>query len=475
MQSLNSTTSNLRYLPSVDQVMQAQSIRFLAAEHGESVVTVHVRSAVDEVRSELMAGGSLIAKTTKQDLMTDVVNRVQASCRARQQVALQHTINATGVVIHTNLGRAPLSESASRALAEIGSGYCNLEYDLALGSRGRRGSSCERLLIELTGAEDAVIVNNCAAAAFLVMSVFGAGGEVIISRGELVEIGGDFRIPDVLAQAGAAMVEVGTTNRTKLADYAKAITPQTRMILRVHPSNFKIVGFTAMPDISALAHLAGENGMLLCEDIGSGTLIDLSKYGLSDEPVVKDSIANGADLVTFSGDKLLGGPQSGVIAGKADLIEKLRRHPLYRALRISKLIYAALEATLLAYAKGTEFADIPVLKMLSADDIDARTASFLAGLSSKTTSGLSARKVAGTSAIGGGAAPTVHPKTALIELRHSDMSAAALESALRSSNPPVIARISDGYVVLDLRTVSTAEEIHLMNALTRLNVKDSDP
>jgi L-seryl-tRNA(Ser) seleniumtransferase len=256
-----------------------------------------------------------------------------------------------------------LPESARLAIADEAAGYCTLEYDLGTGKRGRRGRQAEELIVELTGAGDALIVNNCAAAAFFVLTVLAAGGEVIVSRGELVEIGGDFRVPDVLTQSGATLREVGTTNRTKAADYEKAITPKSRVILRVHPSNYRIVGFTAAPSVLELAALAHSRDLLLYEDLGSGAITDLSGFGLTGEPVVRESLAAGADVVTFSGDKLLGGPQAGIIAGKAEIIERLRKHPLYRALRVDKLIYAALEATLKEHRRGTAEADVPVPRM----------------------------------------------------------------------------------------------------------------
>ena len=377
-------------------------------------------------------------------------------------------INATGVVIHTNLGRAPLSEKAQMAVAGAAS-YCTLEYDLLTGKRGRRGHRAEALLAELTRAEDVLIVNNCAAAAFFVLTVFASGGEVVISRGELVEIGGDFRVPDVLSQSGATLHEVGTTNRTKLADYEKAINEKTRLILRVHPSNYRIVGFTATPSVAELAVLAHSKDLLLYEDIGSGALIDLSGLGLRDEPVVSRSIADGADVVTFSGDKLLGGPQAGIIAGKIEYIEQLRKHPLYRALRVDKLAYAALEATLDAYRRDAAVDEIPVLRMLSMSkaEMEMRVVRFAKQIEEKLngSSNLRFETLDGASAVGGGAAPAVQPETKLLAVSHSSMKAPKLEQLLRNSEPPVIARIVDDRVVIDLRTVSEADESDLLDVL----------
>jgi L-seryl-tRNA(Ser) seleniumtransferase len=393
-----------------------------------------------------------------------------------QRRGVRRVINATGVVIHTNLGRAPLSAAARRAITDEAAGYCTLEYDLATGKRGRRGRRAEELIIDLTGAGDALIVNNCAAAAFFVLTVFAAGGEVIISRGELVEIGGDFRVPDVLDRSGAVLKEVGTTNRTKIADYEKAIGANSRMILRVHPSNYRIVGFTAAPNVAELAALGQSKGLMLYEDLGSGALIDLSGIGLTGEPFVRESLAAGADVVTFSGDKLLGGPQAGIIAGKAEMIERLRKHPLYRALRVDKLSYAALAATLEAYRRNAASAEIPVQQMLAmtAEEIGQRAESFVKEFQAKTGgTELELEIIAGTSAAGGGAAPQFQPPTRLLALSHSTHSAADLEKMLRVSSPPVISRIADGRVMFDLRTVSKNDESELLDAVAALTSRSS--
>jgi L-seryl-tRNA(Ser) seleniumtransferase len=388
----------------------------------------------------------------------------------------RRVINATGVVLHTNLGRAPLSEAAQKAVLEAAR-YCTLEYDLTTGKRGKRGRQAEELLCELTGAEAAIIVNNCAAAAFLVLSALSAGGEAVVSRGELVEIGGDFRVPDVMAQSRTKLVEVGTTNRTKLKDFAAAITENTKLFVRVHPSNFRIIGFTAMPDLTKLAELAHERGILLYEDAGSGAIVDLSQFGLNDEPVIAESIRAGADVVTFSGDKLLGAVQAGLIVGKSETIEKLRKHPLYRALRVDKLAYAALAATLEIYRKETHFAEIPVLGMLAQtkEEIAERSENFIkmlqADLSGFESQTFNFQLAEGVSAIGGGSAPLTHPPTILISVRHDKLSAAKLETALRRANPPVISRIENDCVLLDLRTVSNTEEAGISAALREISVK----
>jgi L-seryl-tRNA(Ser) seleniumtransferase len=372
------------------------------------------------------------------------------------------------------LGRAPLSENAIEALTRNVAGYCTLEYDLKTGGRGKRGARAESLLCELTGAESALVVNNCAAAAFLVLTVLARGGEVVISRGELVEIGGDFRVPDVLEQSGAVLKEVGTTNRTKISDYELAISENTQLLLRVHPSNYRIVGFTAAPDLSELAELAHNKNLLLYEDAGSGAVFHLSKYGLTDEPVINDSIKAGADVVTFSGDKLLGGVQSGLIVGRGEVIEKIRKHPLYRALRVDKLIYAALEATLESFRRETALEEIPVLRMLSMTnaELKIRASRFAKRLIKNRGANkqLEIKVVEGTSVVGGGSAPTAHRATALLALEHAEISATKLEEVLRLSKPPIITRILEGKVLIDLRTVSDSEEVELLKILTNVNV-----
>lgn len=452
---------NFRSLPSIDELLRTETISMLLPIIGVKYLTQLARTVVDSLRAEIGHG-----KLADSNLLSLAAKRLFDAWESESKTGLRRVINATGVVIHTNLGRAPLSVQAKNAV-ENAAGYCTLEYDIETGRRGGRGQRAESLIAELTGAEAAVIVNNCAAAAFLVLSVLASGGEVLVSRGELVEIGGDFRIPDVLIQSGAALREVGTTNRTKLADYEKAFNENTRMILRVHPSNYRIVGFTSIPTISELSNLAHKHGTMLFEDIGSGALVDLSQYGLTDEPVVSDSIRDGADIVAFSGDKLLGGPQSGIIAGRRELIDKIRKHPLYRVLRVDKLAYAALEATLESYRRGTAIADTPVLKMLgmTKDEVGMRTAKFVEALGSN----LRFEITDGQSAVGGGAAPLVQPETVLLALSHETLSANEIGAMLRKATPPVIARIEDNKVLLDLRTVCEDEETELLKILANIN------
>ena len=463
---------NLRFLPSIDALLRSETAGKLLPETGAKHLTVLARSVIDTLRREIQENSNSAAELSRENLLIEAEKRLEHAWRGEQNTSLQRVINATGVIIHTNLGRAPLAENARKAIFDEAAGYCNLEYNLETGKRGKRGARAEHLLAELTGAESALIVNNCAAAAFLVLTVLAAGGEVVISRGELVEIGGDFRVPDVLAQSGAILREVGTTNRTRLSDYEKAINENTRLFLKVHPSNYRIVGFTAAPALSELAHLAHRNEILLYEDAGSGAMFDLAEYGLTDEPVISQSIVAGADLVTFSGDKLLGGVQSGLIVGRRETVEKIRKHPLYRVLRVDKLIYAALEATLEAFRKETFLQEIPVLQMLSATHAELlkRTAAFADKLRETLdeNSALEFEITEGNSVIGGGSAPDASPATALLALKHQKHSVSKLEEKLRGSKPPVITRILEDKVLIDLRTVSETEEGALLEIIAKI-------
>lgn len=466
MPTAKASNSALRNLPSVDDLLRSEIGRTIAAAAGERQAAAMARDAIAVLRDEVR--NRRAEERSKQELMSAAEDRLENAWSAERLAGTKRVINATGVMIHTNLGRAPLSDDARRAVADA-AGYCTLEYELETGKRGRRGARAEELLAQLTGAESVLIVNNCAAAAFFVLTVFASGGEVVISRGELVEIGGDFRVPDVLSQSGAVLTEVGTTNRTKLADYERAINKETRVLLRVHPSNYRIVGFTATPTVAELATLSHKHKVLFYEDIGSGALIDLSAQGVADEPVVSASLAAGADIVTFSGDKLLGGPQAGIIVGKSEYVDKLRRHPLYRALRVDKLTYAALEATLEAYRREAAAQEVPVQRMLSqtTDEIARRVEVFISELGK--TGNLRSEISNGESAVGGGSAPTARVETKLIALSHSTMSPQRLELALRQSSPPVVARIVDDRVMIDLRTVSETEEAELHDVLAKLD------
>jgi L-seryl-tRNA(Ser) seleniumtransferase len=441
---------------------------------GIARITELAREVTDEMRARLKhkpaPGKAKGEPYSREALLVEAVERLKDACKRERLAGLRRVINATGVILHTNLGRAPLSEAVRTAVLREAAGYCTLEYDSTTGTRGRRAARVEKLLLELTGAEDALVVNNCASAALLILTVLARDGETIVSRGELVEIGGDFRVPDVMANSGTRMIEVGTTNRTRLNDYRRAVNEKTRLIMRVHPSNYRIVGFTAAPLLSELASLAHETGLFLYEDAGSGALTDLSQYGLADEPTISDCISQGANVVSFSGDKLLGSVQAGLIVGNREIIQRLRKHSLYRALRVDKLTLAALEATLEAHRRGTAVEEIPTLRMLSLSqqEIEKRARSFIELIPDPGTA--RATVIDGQSAVGGGSGPNAHPPTALIALEHDTLSASDIERLLRLSSPPVISRIADGKVLLDLRTVSPEEEPDLLAAIKSLVV-----
>ena len=457
--------SALRLLPSVDLVLKTETARNISAEFGERKLTDFARLAIDNLREEILSNENSV-NISREDLLSKAESNLENLTKRENRSKLQKVINATGVIIHTNLGRAPLSEKAVEAMINETSRYCNLEYDLETGKRGRRGGRAEKLLAEITGAEDALIVNNCAAACILVLTALCKNGEAIVSRGELVEIGGDFRIPDVMEQSGAIMYEVGTTNRTKISDYKGAITENTKLFVKIHPSNYRIVGFTKTPNVRELVETAHENNILFYEDAGSGAIFDLSEYGLDDEPIISESVATGADIVTFSGDKLLGAAQAGLIVGTSNAIQILRNHPLYRALRVSKMIYAAIEATLESFQRENSFDEIPVLQMISmsAETLKKRTEDF----AEKLKDNLSFEIIRGFSVIGGGSAPTTKLETFLLSIAHETYSANQIEEFLRNSKTPVIARILEDKLLIDLRTVSEDEEQSLANILSAI-------
>ncbi len=428
----------------------------------------------DELRAELRSDtdhGS--TEGVRETLLAEAARRLVLSAERERARGLRRVINATGVVLHTNLGRAPLSEAARRAVAEEAAGYCTLEYDTETGARGRRGARAEALLAELTGAEEALVVNNCAAAALLVLTALARDGEAVVSRGELVEIGGDFRVPDVMAQSGTTMIEVGTTNRTRLSDYERAVGERTRLLVRVHPSNYRIVGFTSAPALEELARLAHEHGLLLYEDAGSGALIDLAPHGLSGEPVIRDSVAQGADVVTFSGDKLLGSAQAGLVVGRRETLSNVSAaiRSTARCVR-TNWRWRRSKRRSKRTAAARPCARCPHSAMLSATraDIERRARAFAERLHARLDPNtLDLDIIDGESAVGGGSAPTTHPPTALVALTHPTLSADALDARLRRQTPPVVARILDDRLVLDLRTVAASEEDELLEALARLS------
>jgi L-seryl-tRNA(Ser) seleniumtransferase len=404
---------------------------------------------------------------------------VETQLRQSLGYSLRYVINATGVILHTNLGRAPLGDAAIEHIRETAASYSNLEFDLTIGTRGKRDVHVDRLFQRLLNEEmnsaapsrdkpaaaSTIVVNNNAAAVLLALNTLADGGEVIVSRGELVEIGGSFRIPDVMAKSGAILREVGTTNRTRTSDYERAITDRTRLLLRVHRSNFEITGFTEQASTAELVALARKRSIPLMEDLGSGALLDLRSLGISGEPGVLDSLRSGVDIVTYSGDKLLGGPQAGLISGRSELIARMRSNSLFRALRVDKLIYAALEATLLAYVRHDHDA-IPTLRMmrLTRDDIGRRAEALALRIDTK----LKVEIVDGESVLGGGAAPSAVLPTRLLAVSCEGLSADELATRLRTSDPPIIARVEEGRVLLDLRTVSTTQDEAIEKALATL-------
>ncbi|HJM76324.1 MAG TPA: L-seryl-tRNA(Sec) selenium transferase [Dehalococcoidia bacterium] len=454
-------TNPYRSLPSVERLLADELIAPLAARHGHNAVVEIARTVLDEYRGEVERTGSAPAQPPAEA----VVERAHALRRS-----LRRAINVTGIVIHTNLGRAPLSEAAIEAMAEAGRGYSNLEFDLESGERGSRYSHLGGLLRRITGAEAAIAVNNNASALLLALSALAQGGEVLISRGQMVEIGGGFRIPDVMRQSGATLVEVGTTNRTYTRDYAEAITERTVALLRVHSSNFRVVGFTESAPLSELGSLARERRLLLLDDIGSGALLDTRPYGMFEEPMVQDSVAAGADVVLFSGDKLVGGPQAGIAAGKSDPIEAMQRHPLARAMRMDKSSIAGLAATLEHYARGEAPETVPVWRMIAAplDKLRRRAGKWA------RAAGEGAEVVAGRSMIGGGTLPGEGQESALCSIA-TDEGPTALAAALRANDPPIVARIERDRLLLDPRTVDPTEDRAVEAALRALCATDSTP
>ncbi len=449
--------SALRRLPSVDRLLQHEAVATLAASYGHDLVVAAAREALAQARRAIREG----EPTPTLDALAILVReRLSAMLRP----TLRPVINATGVIIHTNLGRAPLSEAARRAMEAAARGYSNLEYDLEAGERGSRYVHAEAILCRLTGAEAALVVNNNAAAVLLALTVLAAGREVVISRGQLVEIGGGFRIPEVLKQSGAHLVEVGTTNRTHLRDYEAAIGENTALLLRVHASNFKQIGFVSQVSLAELVEIGRRHNLPVVDDLGSGTLLDTTAYGLAAEPTAQESVQVGATLTTFSGDKLLGGPQGGIIVGRREIVERLRRHPLTRALRVDKVTLAGLQATLLHYLRGEAVQTIPVWRMIAMPlaDIQARAQRWAEALSAF---GLPASVIPGESTVGGGSLPGETLPTMLLALAVASPDAAA--ARLRAGDPAVVARIADGKLLLDPRTVLPDEDDALLDALHR--------
>jgi len=456
-----------RRLPSVDQALKTDAIGALAHEFGRTCVLEAVRAELEALRAAIAAG------RIDEEALTGALETFPLAIRERARLAatssLRWVINASGVVIHTNLGRAPLSRQAAEKLVECATGYSNLEFDLEKGERGRRDDHAKRLLAQLfarqgVGEAETIVVNNNAAAVFLALAALARGGEVIVSRGELVEIGGSFRIPDIMAESGAVLREVGTTNRTRIEDYERAITDNTRLLLRVHRSNFEIVGFTERPELAELAALGQRRGVPVMEDLGSGAMVDMRAFGVPGETGLCDSLRAGASLVTCSGDKLFGGPQAGLVSGRPDLVARLRKHPLFRALRVDKMCYAALEATFAAYLRE-DYQEIPLLRMLAlpAEAVERRCIALATALPGASAEVLPVRTM-----IGGGAAPGKSLPSFAVVLTPSTLSAADLALALRRRPVPIIARIEDDRVLIDLRTVEEADDGYLAQSLSAL-------
>ncbi len=448
-----------RELPSISSILEMPGMGELLHTHPRSVVVDAARSVVGAARR---TGNALPSFPEWASLVARELSR-------RGTPSLRPVINATGVILHTNLGRAPLADSAIAALQTVGSAFSSLEYDIALGERGSRHVHCQELLRELTGAEDALVVNNGAAALFLALNSLALDGEVLVSRGELVEIGGSFRVPDIMERSGVRLVEVGTTNRTHADDYRRAITRATRAIVKVHRSNFSVAGFVAEVAVDDLAFIAGEHGFPVIHDLGSGLLISLERLGLRGEPTAREALAAGATVVTMSGDKLLGGPQAGIIVGSSAAISRLRSNPLARAVRVGKLTLAALEATHALYLdEERALREIPVLEMVSAPvaHLDRRAASMQRALS---VVGIDAQIVPSIATVGAGAFPTNEIESRALRLPGN---AEAVESALRDASPPVIARIRDGHVLIDLRSVRERDDAALVDCIANAHRTD---
>jgi L-seryl-tRNA(Ser) seleniumtransferase len=445
------SVANLRQLPSIDQLLQRPQVGEWIAIYGRSLTVNALRDTLDRVRTHY-------PQTSTIPDETELIKRAGETLKSWSSPSLQPVINATGVVLHTNLGRAPLSQAALQAVQEVALGYSNLEYDLEKGQRGSRLVHADALLRRLTGAEAALVVNNNAAAVLLVLTCLARRRVVVIARSQLVEIGGGFRVPDVMKQSGARLLEVGTTNRVHLSDYESALEESPALFLRAHRSNFRILGFTSEPSLAELAVLAHQAGLPLVDDLGSGALLDTARFGLGHEPMVQESLAAGADLVCFSGDKLLGGPQAGIIIGRLDLLDRIKKHPLARAIRADKLCLAALSATLLHYLKDEAEQAIPTWRMISAtiEEIRLRARSWVTILGQ-------GQVVPGESTIGGGSLPEETLPTYLISL--SPPSPNRLLTRLRQLRPPIIARLENDCLVLDPRTVLPEQEPALLSAL----------
>jgi L-seryl-tRNA(Ser) seleniumtransferase len=457
-------------LPSVDEVLHTPEVAALIQHEGQPPVVEATRKVLTKLREEITSG-HLSSEDSVQLAVAGVAQSIARELHSALEFSLKPVINATGVILHTNLGRAPLTASALQRISQVAGGYSNLEFDVAAGERGKRDVHVERLFAQLLNQEGVsgirtVAVNNCAAAVMLALNTLAEGGEVIVSRGELVEIGGSFRVPDVMAKSGAVLREVGTTNRTRIADYERAITEKTKLLLRVHRSNFAIVGFTEQPALEDLAALGRKHAIPVMEDLGGGAFLPLRTLGINESGVL-ESLRAGVDLVTYSGDKMLGGPQAGLLSGREDLVRKARANPLFRALRVDKLTYAALEATLLEYVRQNYDA-IPFARMMrrGAEEIHARAQALRASLKDATR--LRTEIIPGESLVGGGSAPSSTLPTHLLAVTAEHLTADELATRLRQHTPAIITRVEEGQVLIDLRTVFDQEDEELKRALIEL-------
>ena len=458
-------TTLLRRVPSVDELLLRPRLAALCKEVDRAFALDTLRGVLAEVRRDIIAGLTAEERVVEA---AEIERRTVEAVESELRPSLKPVINASGVILHTNLGRAPLSLEVIEEFRRVATEYTNLEYDVAAGARGKRDVHCARLLRRLTGAEAVIVVNNCAAAVLVTLAALARGGEVIVSRGELIEIGDGFRIPEIMEQSGAVLREVGTTNRTRIADYQNAINEKTRVLLRVHPSNFTVSGFTEKPEVAELIALGEQRGLPVVEDLGSGCLVDLSGVGVM-EPTVRESVAAGFSLVLYSGDKLLGGPQAGIIAGRKELVARVRRHPLFRALRVDKLTIAALQVTLRAYLRA-DWNGIPSQRMIrtALEEISVRTKRFVEALTARVPRAEADFEIAdGTSLVGGGSTPAQSLPTRVLRIRSQRYSAAQLEARLRAgrAGTPVIARIEEDRVTMDLRTVFPGQEGALADSL----------
>jgi L-seryl-tRNA(Ser) seleniumtransferase len=465
--SISTQQDQFRLLPSIDELLRSEGMQAVMAREGRAATVAAARRLLDELRARIARGEMDQAQVMAavEEARSEIVHRL----RETMAYSLRLVINATGVILHTNLGRAPLSGEALRHIVEVAQGYSNVELDLATGERGKRDVHVDRLFARVfgeIGREVAtIVVNNNAAAVLLTLNALAEGGEVIVSRGELVEIGGSFRIPDVMAKSGGVLREVGTTNRTRIGDYEQAINKRTKLLLRVHRSNFEITGFTEQPSLEQMAVVGRKHGIPVMEDLGSGDIFDLSSIGIRDEPAIAASLRAGVDVVTFSGDKLLGGPQAGLITGNRELVARVRKNPLFRALRVDKMFYAALEATLLAYLRE-DYDAIPALRMmrLTEEQIDERAEHMMRKLHISTPR-LNVEVVQARSVIGGGSAPGATLPSRALAVSSPEMGADEIAMKLREWSTPIIARVEEGRVLLDLRTVDPSQDEVVLRAV----------